>query len=600
MLNFMEKVVLKSWMQIARLSFSVALTTAFSLQSLAQNSCPLIFEPSKVLIQNKQNELMQRWSLISAAKKEQIQKDVMTRLMEYVVSVSKIGPLQLMKQKNIRPDQIFDLSESPTTQAEKEMLLFLAQKVETNTLEPFLQIVVTKALEIAASKPGLQKRVAGLTEQQKAYGLFILADAIKSTVRFRGLTSDSNVKHVEWSKYSKMISEVVRSMPGKTIEEKLVHASEAQITQAKEVRLLVDGIESFPLREKLMAEANQSIDVMSWAIYDDKTGASAVDTLIKKHQDGIRVRVVVDGQISKRPGYGAEVTRLEAAGVPVVRWRNPDRQYEGQHRKLIVIDGEHIIAGGLNFGDVYSHQNPDSQHWRDTDMYFRGGSAALDGQKLFGRVWDSQINAQGLKFEKYRSTSIDTTSTKDSDPRLIVIDSRPSDHINGSPILKTILTAIRNANDSIDIENAYLILFPAIKEELTEAVARGVPVRVLTNSTQSVDEPIMALPIIRSAKALAEKGVQLFLKKGSTLHSKILVVDKKISIVKSYNLHPRSEKIEEEMAVVVLDKEFGEHMSQVFDKDIVNQADSIPSADHIQMPFDPTSLLGLRIFFDQL
>ena len=39
---------------------------------------------------------------------------------------------------------------------------------------------------------------------------------------------------------------------------------------------------------------------MAWAIYDDQAGSEIVTELIKKHTDGVKVRVLVDGQTVHR------------------------------------------------------------------------------------------------------------------------------------------------------------------------------------------------------------------------------------------------------------------------------------------------------------
>ena len=46
---------------------------------------------------------------------------------------------------------------------------------------------------------------------------------------------------------------------------------------------------------------------------------------------------------------------MEDNGVKVIRWRNTDEPYQGQHRKLLIVDDEAAIAGGLNPGNCYSH-----------------------------------------------------------------------------------------------------------------------------------------------------------------------------------------------------------------------------------------------------
>src|SRR5690606_14702925 len=93
------------------------------------------------------------------------------------------------------------------------------------------------------------------------------------------------------------------------------------------------------------------------------------------------------------------------------------------------------------------------------------------------------------------------------------------------PIYALTVYAIENAKESIDIANAYFILTPALEEALVAALERGVEVRIITNSMQSIDEPMIALPIIQSVAKLAQKGAKVFLKKGQTLHTKMLRVD---------------------------------------------------------------------------
>jgi len=594
----MEKCILKSWKSIGKL-LALPVILSFSLSSWADLSCSTVFETHSST-RNKKNELAQKFATLSAEKKQQLQKQLAQQLMGYILSISKVSPLELIRKKSISPDQIFDLAEVKTTSHESDLLLLLAQKVETNSLDAFLGVIVDQTITQAAQHPKYKDQVAGMTPQKKILALAMLSEVVKSTVRLRGLTSDSNVKYMEWAEYSKKLEAVIDGITGKTTEEKLLKAAETKVVRSEEVRILVDGKDSFPLRDKLMTHAEESIDIMSWAIYDDKTGVWATDLLIQKYRQGVQVRVIVDRQVSHRPGYGSEIARLEAAGVPVLRWFNPRRPYEGQHRKAIIIDSEHVIAGGLNFGDVYSHKNPQSAQWRDTDIYFRGGTAVQETLNLFNRVWDSQIDAQNLKLQKSSVRLPKSFKESDSDVRMMIIDSRPSDNQVGSPILKTMLVAIREAKTSIEIENAYVVMFPAIKKEIAAAVARGVEVRILTNSPKSVDEPIVSLPILRSIKSLAQAGVRVFLKRGDTLHSKIMVVDGWISMIKSYNIHPRSERIEEEMAILILDKRVGNQVSGIFAQDLKNMADEIPTGQEIEIPADPMSVFGLRIFFDQL
>lgn len=167
--------------------------------------------------------------------------------------------------------------------------------------------------------------------------------------------------------------------------------------------------------------------------------------------------------------------------------------------------------------------------------------------------------------------------------------------------MMTLLKGIREAQSTIEIENAYIVLFPALKTELQSAIQRGVKVRVLTNSHISVDEPIIAIPILRSAYDLAQMGAEVYLKKGHTLHSKLAIFDDQHTMVMSYNLHPRSERIEEEMALLIKDRKINADMKRIFEADISSEkAIKINRAEEIQIPENVIALPILRIFFDAL
>ncbi|MNL61167.1 Cardiolipin synthase A [compost metagenome] len=79
------------------------------------------------------------------------------------------------------------------------------------------------------------------------------------------------------------------------------------------------------------------------------------------------------------------------------------------------------------------------------------------------------------------------------------------------------------------------------------------------------------------------------------------MIDGEYSMIMSYNLHPRSERMEGEMAIVVKDKNFAANMKSVFDKDIqAGKADFIKEPSDIVFPPDFTSVGTLRLFFDLL
>ena len=129
----------------------------------------------------------------------------------------------------------------------------------------------------------------------------------------------------------------------------------------------MDGTGSWAVRVGLLGAATDELLVASWAVYDDRTGREAVDALLARAAAGTRVHLVVDGQTAALPPYDDEVERLDAEarrrGLPVegTRWRDAAHPFDGMHWKILIAedprDGDTMVLGGMNFGDMYSHKD---------------------------------------------------------------------------------------------------------------------------------------------------------------------------------------------------------------------------------------------------
>lgn len=528
-----------------------------------------------------------------------IQEAAKKKLAEYILTFAKVDPKTLYADGKVTPDEISDLSEIGTTAQEQEVLLYLAQLVKTNQLRTVLSQAFAMAEEKSKSIPQLAA-LAQMPAEKKEFIIMSLIGTITATVQLRGLVPEtSDVHYREWTELSKEIERKLNEAPKGF--QGILHFAKSKWMFAKEVKPLVDGVESFKKRWELIKQATKSIDIIVWSIYDDITGFETVDLLIKKHQENVKVRVIVDGQVAQTPGHREAVKKLQEAGIEVILWQSKLLPFVGQHRKMIIVDGKHVIAGGLNFGDVYSHMNPDSDHWHDLDIYF-AGKAVEAAMELYRKLWNKQIDMGIASYKKIEKVQGQQVEPNEQGYRIAVINHEPSAAAaSGSTIMMTLLKGIREAKHSIDIENAYIVLFPALKKELQAARERGVKVRIITNSPTSVDEPVVSTPILRSAMQLAELKAQVFLKKGTTLHAKFAIFDGQYTIVMSYNLHPRSERIEGEMATLVESNEFAEQMRQVILNDIsINNAHDFSNKEGYELSDSLQIIPVLRLFFDIL
>ena len=459
------------------------------------------------------------------------------------------------------------------------MLDFGEKLYATGHLPEILQLLAQQALEAG-------KLPAQITKENLPGYLIKMHGVIEGELSARGRTKTSaGAQYEEWSDLGRrMMGEIrARTEPLRTRFPKrslfeipefvnwFESSTHSKFLNGTRAELLVDGPASFGERKKLIEEARTSIHIMSWAWYDDNTGKSFSSLLIEKKRTNpsIDIRIRVDGQTSRDPDKQAMLAEMEKAGIEVLRWMSPDsaRPIDGMHRKVMVVDGKTVIAGGMNFGDEYSHLGPlQSPKWRDTDVKVTG-SGVEQFADLFLHEWNDQLNRRP-ELTRQHLTALTpsppqgTAMTKGM--RGALINHRPGEDNN---IYLANLLAIEAAVNSISIENAYVLLDPGTLEAVLRAKKRGVRVRVLTNSFESVDVPEIAHAMMLSANRLAKHGVEVYLKKGDTLHAKGMSVDGIYSYVASHNLHGRSVRYEGEVLYGVLDKEFGAKFERMLEKD---------------------------------
>ncbi len=328
--------------------------------------------------------------------------------------------------------------------------------------------------------------------------------------------------------------------------QELEAAAGSRFSGGNSTDFLVDGPESFSAKDALIAGAQKTLFVASWAFYDDETGYAAADLIIAAKKRGVEVRVMVDGKVALSHGPRA-LKRLERAGVEVLRYRERGRDHDIWHVKTSIADYSSAITGGMNFGNPYSHKGGGPK-WRDTDVLY-SGPAAYDTALIFRNTWNEEAARPGSGL-----TQISAPPARPSGfggARIApVLQNPPTD----SKILLSMIKAAYGASREINVENAYFVALPAVTRALLDALKRGVKVTVLTNSPDTLNGQCksMGVPLLKSLAALKASGAGVYLKKGDTLHSKFMTVDGVFANLGSYNLHPRGERYDTELNVNIL------------------------------------------------
>jgi putative cardiolipin synthase len=269
------------------------------------------------------------------------------------------------------------------------------------------------------------------------------------------------------------------------------------------------------------------------------------------------------------------------------------------HNKLFVADNRVAIIGGRNIGAEYLGLNP-KYNFYDLDV-LGVGPMARQGSAVFDRYWNSPLVAEvarlGLEatpgdlpqmmakasarlarapeLARFPLAPQDWTAELDAlRPTLEpgqsrVVADQPEEGSVRHWMPRAIATLIGTAKRELLIANAYIIPDQDMIELLRGLTARGVTVRILTNSLATTDVPAVNSHYKLWRRDFIEAGVELHelrpdaaLKATAAdtpptasaslgLHAKAIVLDRERVFVGSMNLDPRSAGINSEMGVVV-------------------------------------------------
>ncbi|WP_442867240.1 phospholipase D family protein [Acidovorax sp. NCPPB 3576] len=157
-------------------------------------------------------------------------------------------------------------------------------------------------------------------------------------------------------------------------------------------------------------------------------------------------------------------------------------------------------------------------------------------------------------------------------PRTQALQASAEHAAQGETVVDGLLQLLAQARQDLLIISPYFVPGEDMKKAFADAVARGVRVRVLTNSLASNDAPVAHVGYARHRDELLAMGVQLyelrseqaglkstFGSSGATatgesrsmLHSKVLVLDGRLLVVGSMNLDLRSQLQNTEIALLI-------------------------------------------------
>jgi len=423
----------------------------------------------------------------------------------------------------------------------------------------------------------------------------------------------------------------------------------AQLEQERSgdwIYLLNTGDEALEWRLRLIDSASSSIDLQTFLWKKDRTGLAILRHLYDAADRGVRVRILLDDtftanldediwDVAHHPNiefriYNPYAHRSNSLAVrQLLNLGDFSRVDHRMHNKVMVVDNRAAIVGGRNLADEYFGSHAQA-NFRDMEVLASGpGMRALSAE--FDQYWNSDwsISVEQLleviptrspeAFEAWVMNTAVRGINEDEEERLqawarlarlgvigeveVFADTPASEDPSAAGELPVqlaheLVRRIDAADEELIIISAYLIPTDRLESIVGDAVARGVRVRILTNSLRSnnhmaahsayrhhVHRLVDHGAEVHEVRALArDRGVYMEIPiedKHLGLHSKVMLIDDDTSVVGSANLDPRSLRLNSEMVLLISSRELNQWV-----RDVISLDFQLRNAWHLQRQQD--------------
>ena len=382
--------------------------------------------------------------------------------------------------------------------------------------------------------------------------------------------------------------------------------------------LLNDGSSALDWRLRAIDSATESIDLQTFLWNFDSTGSLVLDRLVRAADRGVQVRILIDDSFLL--GEDNLLEALHEHGNIEYRVFNPYRRRSSSfftrevlnlgeyhrldhrmHNKSMIIDNRVAIVGGRNLADEYFGLD-EQGNFRDMELLV-GGTPVLKLASTFDTYWNNHwsIPIERLTKAEASTTALDQArhvlaneayegpGEEDAAARKAAWIKLVTSAVQGQvdiyadeppvrnpadpesapvQVANEILELLDGARKEILILSAYLIPTIELEGAVERAVARGVRVRILTNSIRSNNHLTAHSAYRKHISELLTHGADmhevridaedrdLYMltpveEKELALHAKVLVIDDDKVFIGSANLDPRSLRINTEMGLLV-------------------------------------------------
>ena len=334
------------------------------------------------------------------------------------------------------------------------------------------------------------------------------------------------------------------------------------IVGGNRVQELLNGEQIFPAMLAAIRSAKHTITFETYIYWSGDIGREFAEALAERSRVGVKVHVLLDWVGSAKID-ASFLEQMKSAGVEIEKFHKPEwhtlaRMNNRTHRKLLVIDGSTGFTGGVGIAPKWTGSGQDAEHWRDSHFRIEGPAVA-QMQAVFMDNW---LKATGkvMHGESY-FPALQTMGSSDAQ----VFSSSPS---GGSESMELMYhLSITAAERTIDLSSAYFVPDELTTKALTDALRRGVKIRIITPG-EIIDTETVRAASRGSWGPLLKAGAEIHEYQPSMYHCKVMIVDNLLVSVGSTNFDNRSFRLNDEANLNIFDATFAERQTRIFQDDL--------------------------------
>jgi cardiolipin synthase len=342
------------------------------------------------------------------------------------------------------------------------------------------------------------------------------------------------------------------------------------------VRLLQSGEPFFTANIEAIDQARHYIHFQTYIVDEDETGLRIFDALIRAAKRGVRTYLLLDAYGTKYLS-GELIKRIDESGV-LLRFFSPVFITKGfqmslrLHHKVLLVDGELAIIGGMNFADRY-HGTPKKKGWLDFAVELKGPEC-IHINSILRKLWNKTF----ISKEERSNEIVHTAKIYEENIRLRVIENNW--YRNKIEILRSYRSAFKHANDHMIICASYFLPGRLERKLLRLASARGVDIKIVLAAES--DAPIFKRATGFLYEYILRNNIKIYEYLPSNLHAKVATVDGKWSTIGSYNLNHVSDYGSIEINVDILDTCFTGNFENTLLKIIKNDCRQVTFEEYLR------------------